>query len=90
MDLGELHIRKQIRFCLYLVKNELNDDQNINNRFINEFELIGTSGPFNEVQEVATRFNLAIGTYIVEVCALENMDGEFLLRFFSEKPKKNE
>ena len=94
-DLGELHFRKKIRFCLYKVKDEsiinLNVSKNTqNNQDITNYELIGTSGSFNEVQEVSTRFNLGLGTYIVEACVQENnMNGEFLLRFFSEKPNKD-
>ncbi len=52
-----------------------------------DLERINSSGAYTNKREVSTRFSLNPGTYvIIPSCYDENVEGEFLLRIFTEKP----
>ena len=52
-----------------------------------ELERAGSSGAYTNKREVNGRFALGVGAYlIVPSCFDEDIDGEFMIRIFTEKP----
>lgn len=48
---------------------------------------IGVSGPYQNMREISQRFYLSAGAYVVTSSTFdENVEAQFLLRFFSERP----
>ena len=53
----------------------------------NHLQRINSSGPYINKREVTRRFSLEPGAYIIIPSTFdENIEGEFLLRVFTEKP----
>jgi hypothetical protein len=53
----------------------------------NDLERIDSSGAYTNKREVSARFTLKTGVYvIIPSCYDEDVEGEFLLRIFTEKP----
>jgi hypothetical protein len=52
-----------------------------------DLERVSSSGSYTNKREVTSRFALSAGAYvIVPSCYDEDVEGEFLIRIFTEKP----
>jgi hypothetical protein len=52
-----------------------------------ELERIDSSGSYVNKREISARFSLSIGAYVmIPSCYDEDVEGEFLVRIFTEKP----
>jgi hypothetical protein len=79
-----------IQFRLYRVRNEkdaVNAKSTGKYLTAGQLERCGTSGPYINQREVTKRFRVPPGSYlIIPGCYDENINGEFLLRVYTEIP----
>lgn len=79
-----------IQYRLFKAKSIdiFNEQLNYNKPMLhNQLEKIGSSGPYINKREVTKRFKLKTGAYIIVPSTYdEDIEGEFLLRIFTEKP----
>ena len=79
-----------IQYRLYKARDVERFQQCIsNNENFNEYDLerVNSSGSYTNKREVTARFALKPGAYIViPSCYDEDVEGEFLIRIFTEKP----
>lgn len=84
--LGVASAEEYIQYRLFKTKTQVaeDDEEPVD---ASNLEKIGTSGPYINKREVSQRFSLSPGTYvIIPSCYDDDVQGEFLLRVFTEKP----
>lgn len=78
-----------IQFRLYRVRNKedaANAKKTGQKLYATQLEPAGTSGPYTNLRDVTKRFRLPVGDYvIIPSCYDINVEGDFLLRLFSEQ-----
>lgn len=73
----------KVRDTQYYLEN-LQHNRQIESR---DLERVDSSGAYINKREVTARFSLKEGAYvIIPTCYDENVEGEFLVRIFTEKP----
>jgi calpain len=73
-----------IQFRVYKIRNARRSGGSVDS---SDLERVGASGSYTNKREVNSRFALSVGTYvIVPSCYDEDVEGEFLIRIFTEKP----